>query len=178
MLIDPVSVSDDVALYTPPFGYGFSIIVEAKPGASGVRVGNSAFTDGGAPDLQIQVTRPLGDASLLVCDDAPPILGGVPAINPPTFSDDPGILDRLNDFSCRFVDGQNEKVGRSCGEITACVLGIDGNFDCVADDTTVQFCGFIGQNLTFPAGDTLVTARVRDLQGNLGPPRQLLIRVQ
>ena len=69
-----------LTLHTPPFGYGFSIIVEAKPGASGVRVGNSAFTDGGAPDLQIQVTRPLGDASLLVCDDAPPIIGGVPAI--------------------------------------------------------------------------------------------------
>jgi len=178
VLIDPVQVSNDIPLYTPPFGYGFSIIVEAKPGISGVRVGNSSFTDGGAPDLQIQVTRPLGDGSPLVCDDAPPILGGVPAINPPTFSDDTAILERLNDFSCRFVDGQNDKVGRSCGETTACVLGFDGGFDCVADDTTMQFCGFIAQNVAFPAGDTLVTARVRDLQGNLGPARQLLIRVQ
>lgn len=177
VLVDPDGMSGDVAIYAPAFGYGFSIIVEAKPGASNVRAGNASFNDGGAPDLQIQVTRPLGDGSPFVCDDSPPLLGGVPAINPPNFGSDSFVVDRLNDFGCRFVDGQNERIARACGEATACVLGIDGNFGCVAGDTTVQFCGFIPQILAFPSGDTLVTARVRDLQGNLGPPRQLLIRI-
>jgi len=177
VLVDPAGMSGDIAIYTPPFGYGFSIVVEAKAGASNARVGNASFNDGTAPDLQIQVTRPLGDGSTLVCDDAPPILGGVPAINPPSFSSDPSIVDRLNDLGCRFVDGQNQRVGRACGEATACVLGTDGGFGCVAADTTVQFCGFFAQNLAFQPGDTLVTARVRDVRGNLGPARQLLIRI-
>jgi hypothetical protein len=177
VLVDPVGMSGDVPIYSPPFGYGFSLVVEAKPGASHVRVGSSSFTDGSGPDLQIQVTRPLGDGSALVCDDMPPILGGVPAINPPDFSSDPSVVDRLNDLACRFVDGGGQKVGRSCGEATACVLGLDGGFNCVANDTTIQFCGFIAQNVAFPSGDTFVTARVRDVQGNLGPPRQLLIRI-
>ena len=32
--------------------------------------------------------------------------------------------------------------------------------------------------LAFEVGDTLVTARVADVQGNLGPPRQVIIRVR
>ena len=129
------------------------------------------------PDLQIQVTRPLGDGSSLVCDDAPPTLGGVPAINPPSFDDTPANDDRLNDLACRFIDGGGNKIGRVCGDSTACVLGEDGIFGCVTADATVQFCGFMGQALTFPPGDTLVTVRARDVQGNLGAPRQLLVRV-
>ena len=117
------------------------------------------------PDLQIQVTRPLGDGSSLVCDDAPPMLGGVPAINPPSFDDTPSNADRLNDLACRFIDGGGNKIGRKCGDSTACVLGEDGIFGCVTTDATVQFCGFIGQALTFPPGDTLVTVRVRDVAG-------------
>jgi hypothetical protein len=178
-LIDPSGMQGDIPIYEPTFGFNFSIIVEAKPGASHVRVGTSSYDEfGGAPDLQVQVTRPIGDASPAVCDDTPPILGGVPAINPPNLSNDSNIFDRLNDLGCRFVDGSGQKIGRSCGEATSCVLGTDGQHICVADDTTVQYCGFMGTILTFPDGDTTVTVRVRDLQGNLGPPKQLIIRVQ
>ncbi len=177
MLLNPIGMENGIPVYAPSFGFAFSIVVEAKPGPSRGRVGGSTFTDGGVPDLQIQVTRPLGDGSSLVCDDAPPTLGGVPAINPPSFDSSPAIADRLNDLACRFIDGGGNKIGRVCGESTACVLGEDGTFGCVAADTTVQFCGFIGQALTFPPGDTLVTVRVRDVQGNLGAPRQLLVRL-
>ena len=59
-----------------------------------------------------------------------------------------------------------------------CEPDFDGEFDCVAPDTTVQFCGFISQVLAFSVGDTLVTARVADVQGNLGPARQLIIRIR
>jgi hypothetical protein len=177
VLIDPTGSSGNIPIFQPLFGYGFSIVVEAKPGVSRARVGSATFIDGDAPDLQVQVTRPLGDGSPLVCDDTPPILGGVPATNPPNFSDDPQVIDRLNDLGCRFIDGSNNKVGRACNESTACVLGSDGQFGCVASDTTLQFCGFLGQVLTFPPGDTLVTVRVRDVQGNFGPAKQVIIRV-
>ena len=165
ILLDPVAVENGLPVYSPSFGFAFSIVVEAKPGPSRARVGISTFVDGSSPDLQIQVTRPLGDGSSLVCDDAPPMLGGVPAINPPSFDDTPANADRLNDLGCRFIDGGGEKIGRTCGDSTACVLGEDGIFGCVTPDATVQYCGFIGQPLTFPPGDTLVTVRVRDAQG-------------
>jgi hypothetical protein len=31
--------------------------------------------------------------------------------------------------------------------------------------------------LRFPPGDTLITARLRDVPGNVGPPAQMIIRV-
>lgn len=177
-LLQPARVENGVPVYEPAFGFAFSLVVEAKPGASRARVGNLSFVDGSSPDLQVQTTRPLGNGSTDVCDDMPPFLGGVPAINPPSFEDTAVNGDRLNDLGCRFIDGSGERVGRQCGESTACVLGEDGIFGCASGDATIQFCGFIGQALTFPAGDTLVTVRVRDVQGNFGPARQLLVRVR
>ena len=177
MLVQPDAVENGIPVYKPSFGFAFSIVIEAKPGPSRARVGNSTFVDGDAPDFQVQVTRPLGDGSSLVCDDMPPMLGGVPAINPPSFDLSPSNIDRINDLACRFIDGAGNKVGRQCDVNTACVLGEDGLFGCASADATIQFCGFIGQALTFPSGDTTVTVRVRDVQGNFGAPRQLLIRV-
>jgi hypothetical protein len=178
-LIQPVGMSGTTPIYRPLFGYGFSIVVEAKPGASGASVSTTAstFSPGGAPDLQIQVTRPLGNGSTIVCDNEPPILGGVPATNPPSFADDPTITDRLNDLGCRFIDGGGKTQARGCDTVTSCVLGTDGQFGCVAGDSKVQFCGFMGQILAFPSGDTTVTVRVRDTRGNPGPPRQIIVRV-
>jgi hypothetical protein len=179
-LLQPTGMSGGIPVYTPQFGYNFSLIVEAAPGGSHAAVGNSTFRVGGFPDLEIEVTQALGDGSAAVCDDMPPMLGGVPAINPPNFGSDPTIGDRLNDLACRFVDGTGMKVGRACGDTTSCVLGTDGQHGCVspAPPTTTQYCGFINQALAFPSGDTLVSVRVRDVRGNLGPVAQILIRVQ
>jgi len=109
----------------------------------------------------------------------PPTLGGVPAVNPPNFGSDPTTTDRLNDLACRFVDGTGMKVGRACGDATACVLGTDGQFGCVspAPPTTTQYCGFINQALTFPSGDTLLSVRVLDTRGNPGPIAQIIVRI-
>lgn len=173
----PSGMSGDIPIFTPSFGFGFSIVVEAMPGRSGAQVAPSTFDSPNPPDLQIQVTRALGDGSTVVCDDMPPFLGGVPPIDPPDFSTDPTVADRLNDLACRFIDGNGLKVGRQCGPLTACVLQTDGEFDCVREESTRQFCGFINQALAFPQGDTLVTVRVRDAIGLLGPPKQLILHV-
>ncbi len=53
----------------------------------------------------------------------------------------------------------------------------DGEFHFVAPQATVEFCGFISFPLRFADGDTIVTARVRDINGILGPPQQIVIRV-
>ena len=177
MLLQPIGMSGDIPIYQPLFGYGFSLIVEAMPGLSRVPVAKVTFSTSGLPDLQIQVTRALGDGSAIVCDDQPPVLGGVPAINPPTFSDEASIADRINDLSCRFIDGAGAKFARGCAEDTACVLGMNGQFGCVAPATTAQFCGFVGQILAFPSGDTTVSVRVLDAQRRPGPVKQLIVRV-
>ena len=178
MVLDPTGTIDGRPLYQPTFGFGFSLVVEVKAGASRRPPGLSTYVTGGLPDLQIQVTRPLGDASAVVCDDTPPFLGGVPAVDPPLFSDEPSVADRINDLACRFIDGSGEKTGRQCGELAACVLGTDGQFGCAETASRFQYCGFIGQALSFLPGDTLVTARVRDTGGNLGAAKQMVVRVQ
>ena len=77
---------------------------------------------------------------------------------------------------CRFVDGSGEPRARTCA--SSCVRFEDAEYDCVSgDDVEAQFCGFIDAPLEFPAGETLVTVRVRDGEGNLGAPAQLIVRV-
>jgi hypothetical protein len=177
ILLQPIGMSGDIPIYQPLFGYGFSIVVEAMPGLSRFPVARMTFSASGLPDLQIQVTRALGNGSATVCDDQLPVLGGVPAINPPTFSDETSIANRINDLSCRFIDGVGAKMGRGCAEENACVLGLDGRFGCVSPNTSAQFCGFISQILAFPFGDTTVSVRVLDSQRRPGPVKQLIVRV-
>jgi hypothetical protein len=180
MLLEPTGTSNGLPVYEPAFGFGFSLVVEAKS-TTRFRPGNSTYNDSGdAPDLQIQATRALGNGSTDVCDDMLPFLGGVPAIDPPRFDMEQSIADRINDFACRFIDGSGEKVARQCSEFNACVLNSAGQFGCVTtpSDGVLQYCGFIGSALSFPPGDTLVSVRVRDVAGTLGELRQLIVRVQ
>lgn len=166
----------DVPIYERPFGFSFSLVVEAARGDSGRPVARNTLAGGDVPDLQIQATRPLGDGSAAVCDGAAPTFGGVPGIDPPRIEEPLAIADALNDFGCRFIDGTGEPLGRICGQ--GCVRFESGESGCVTElQADVQFCGQINMPLTFPPGDTLVTARVRDQAGNLGPPAQLIVRV-
>lgn len=186
----PPSGHDDALnadIFVRPFGSGFSIAVEARPGTARCGnppcpVGESTFSFGGAPDLQIQVDRPLGDGSATVCDDGssgePPIFGGVPAVDPPQLDDPAAIADALNDFGCRFRDGTGDRSARACNATEGCVRFENGEFGCAGGAQSVmQFCGQIAAPLNFPVGDTLVTARVRDVGGNLGAPARIIVRV-
>ena len=175
----PVNPNDpnEIRVYRRAFGAGFSLVVEARPGLSGRPVGAFAYDLGGCPDLQVQVNRPLGNPTDAVCDTQPPTVGGVPAIDPPQLEPNALACDRFNDLGCRFINGDNAPFRRTCSDEQACVRFPNGEFDCVAPDATTQFCGFVDRNIEFLAGDTLVTVRAGDSQGNLGPPARIIIRV-
>jgi hypothetical protein len=176
--LDPTGqTQDSIPIYERPFGSGFSIVVEAGFGESRRQPGQSTFNGVTRPDLQIQVNRPIGNGSPDVCDDEPPLIGGVPAINPPSYGSDSSVTDRLNDLGCRFVNGAGVPAARPCSEEESCVRFPTGLFGCISELTRAQYCASIGNNLEFPTGDTLVTVRVRDVQGNLGPLKQLIVRV-
>lgn len=165
-----------IPIYQRPFGFGFSLLVEARRGSSGVPVGNHGIVEGGTPDLQVQVTRALGNGSPAVCDAAAPTFGGVPGVDPPRIENPDTIADALNDLGCRFIDGEGLPNGRSCA--FGCVRFESGEFGCQSGPATeLQFCAPVPMSMAFQGGDTLVTARVRDLAGNLGAPRQIIIRV-
>jgi hypothetical protein len=171
-LVDPIDTTPAGApIYSRVAGAGFSLVVEGRTGASGIEVGRSSFRPLGVPDLQIVVSRTLGDGSAAVCDRVPPDAGGVPAVDPPSFAN----IDAVSDFSCRFVDGNDQPMAR--GKTDACILFDDGSFGFKGEGTLAQFCGFIDAVLHFPPGDTLVTARLLDLNGNPGAPAQIIVRI-
>ena len=101
--------------------------------------------------------------------------GGVPKIDPPNFAPTTKIIDAVNDLGCRFLDGNGVPVGRKNYPCTKVPPTDDYAF--VSPDSTIQFCGFIDSVLAFQPGDTVVTARVRDENGNPGAPAQIVIHV-
>jgi hypothetical protein len=153
---------------------GFIIFVEGRPGPSrllvGTNVSNSKEGDPTQqPDLQIESSNNLGNPTQVVCDNSFPALGGVPAVNPPDFSAVQPVSDALNDFGCRF------KVFAASD--FACTQDASGNLMFRNPSSTVQFCTLVNEALTFPSGETVVTVRLRDTAGNLGPPAQIIVRI-
>lgn len=179
---EPIGTDENgVPIYQRLFGFGFRLVVEATRGSSQLALGSDAFSDDGAPSLQVQATRALGNGSTAVCDTEPPLVGGVPGIDPPRFDDSTEVVDALNDLGCRFLDGAGNPVSRSCA--TSCVKDDNGDYACVDLATEAQFCVLVDTLLEFPPGDTLVTVRVRDRGRNgepmnLGAPQQLIVRVE
>jgi hypothetical protein len=166
-------------IFERPFGYSFSLVVEAKPGPSRKTVALSTFNSdefdpSQRPDFEIIVSRPLGNGSTDVCDNMLPFFGGVPAST--SFDETQPISNAINDLSCRFVNGSGDPKGRT--EAEACTMFEDGNFGFVKPDTKVQFCALVAEPFSFPVGDTVVTVRVRDSSGQPGPPASFVVRVQ
>jgi len=178
-LIEPTSTDGDgTRTFTRPFGAGFLIVVEARPGSSGafVQTGTTP-TGGGRPDLQIQSERDLGNGSTLVCDAGPlreglP-LGGVPGIAPASFDpDSPFITDALVDFACRFGNNTLQWCTFDAGENPN-----PASPGAVTD--LVQLCTqeVIGIAMLFPSGDTRLTVQLRDFDDNIGAPASMIVRV-
>ncbi len=167
-------------IYVRPTGQGMFLVIEARSGLDGEPAGEQAFDPaGGLPDLQLLVSRPLGDGSEAVCDDTEPNIGGVPATNPPVFSDTPDIVPAINDLGCRVNDGAGNPVGRTASSQACTRTDAPGSFGYtfVEADTTIQYCLPIAHQWGFPLGDTIVAARVRDTSGTVGTPQEIVVRV-
>lgn len=190
VLVERIETSPEgVPVYTRLAGAtggasGFRLVIEGKPGPNGRPVAPLTFDADNASmlaDLQIQTNRALGNGSAAVCDvvepTPAPAPGGVPAISPPSFDSVAANIDKINDLSCRFRDGQGATMAvGSPGD--ACVkMEPTEEYGFVDSTSTTQFCGFISALLTFSPGDTLLTARLRDDAGNVGAPAQMIIRV-
>jgi hypothetical protein len=156
-----------------------TIIVEAQPGAGRRQPGRMGFAENGLPDLQMILSRPLGDGSVRVCDTTAPMIGGVPATVPLAFTDDATVIDAINDFGCRVNDGAGLALARATSA-DACTSSNDGGpagFAFVSPQSSVQYCLPIARPWRFPTGDTVIAARVRDTAGVLGPIREIVVRI-
>lgn len=155
-------------------GSGFMIVIEAKPGISNLEPARSIFRHDpkdptARPDLEIEVTRPLGDGSHEVCDARRPRIGGIPAINPPSFAENQQVSDILNDFACRFETFIESNA--------SCTVEKNGDFSFLnPKESKVQFCMVVARSWAFPDGDTLVSVRLRDIEGNPGPVSHFVVQ--
>jgi hypothetical protein len=168
------------AIYVRPTGQGMFLVVEARPGLDAQPPGDQAFDPAGAlPDLQLLVARRLGDGSEAICDDMEPDIGGVPATNPPVFSDAPDVVAAINDLGCRVNDGAGNPVARTASSQACTRTDAPGSFGYTFVDptSTIQYCLPIAQPWGFPLGDTIVAARVRDTSGTVGAPQEIVVRV-
>lgn len=176
----PVGVDDEGRpIYTWPVGQGFTLIAQVRPGRDGRPAGLDASVVGGAtlPSFQMIVSRPLGDGSAAVCDADPPIAGGVPAAAPFAFSDAPDVVAAISDLGCRVDDGEAQPLGRRSNFCTRLAPTNDAALVPRFDVGTVQFCLPIARAWAFPEGDTIVAARARNINGETGPPTEIVIRI-
>lgn len=109
----------------------------------------------------------MGDGSTDVCDVGPGG-GGIPGIDPPDFGPSQFVSNALADFSCRF---ESHTSG------SPCTLDRNGIEATVSPLATTQFCDQVSFTAAFPQGDSLVTVQVVDIQGNVGPTAQAIVRV-
>ena len=93
----PVGVDEDNRpVFSRILGQGLRLVIEARQGDRAL--GRQAYDpDGGLPDLQIIVSRPLGNGSTPL-RDAAPRAGRRTRSDPLVFSDDPTVITAINDL--------------------------------------------------------------------------------
>ena len=170
----PPSAYDAVGrpIYESTVGRG-TVMVEGRIGASLRPVGATASTPGQFPAFQAIVSRPLGIGNPAVCDQGATPPGGIAATTPLTFREDQASIDRINDFGCRVDDGAGVPVGRR-DPLNSCERS---SFSFVDPTTVIQFCAPIPLAEAFPPGDTVLAARMSDLDGITGAVREMVVRV-
>jgi hypothetical protein len=171
--VEPDLIERGTPVYINYVGSGFLLVVEGKPGISNLEIGRRVVAydpndPSVRPDLEIQVNKPLGDGSEEICDQRQPRIGGIPAIDPPSFSETAKVAATLNDFSCRFQT--------FIESAESCTLDRYGDYSFVKSDSATQFCMVVARAWNFPMGDTLVSVRLRDLEGNPGPVSRFILR--
>lgn len=162
-------------------GSGFSLVVEGRPGLSGIEPGDSAFSFSVSllPDLQILASQPLGNGSSEICDRSGSTAGGVPGFDPPAFTTDLDRIAAVNDLSCRFLNGAGTALGRRNSDDACTQIPTDsGLYRFAGTGSTIQFCAQVDSSFRFPEGDTLLIVRLRDQFGNVGEPARMILRVE
>jgi hypothetical protein len=143
-----------------------SVLVNATTGG---RVLQPITNLTGRPSLQLLVSRALGNGSTQKCDIFPPNSGGVPGINPPDFNSSTQTTDALIDMACRFEVLSSQ---------IACTRNMFGDYAFLGGTTSVrQYCYTVPASAAFGLGTTIVSAQVRGTNGNLGPKKEIVIRV-
>lgn len=170
--LEPKDTRGGIPTYQNFVGSGFQLVIEAKPGVSGFDAGRRIFVSEATdpskrPDLELQVDRPLGDGSKVICDRTRPNIGGVPAIKPTSWAETQEIADTLNDMSCRFEVFLESN--------SSCTLGPHEDWQFRNADSKIQFCMTVAKAWNFPVGDTIVSARLKDTAGHPGPATQIRI---
>jgi hypothetical protein len=181
LALDPTTV-DNVGrpVFVRPQGHGMILVLEAKPGPSRRLVGASGFSEDGFPDLQLLISKALGNGAAAICDTTIPNIGGVPGVPSLAFDPIPSVINAVNDLGCRTDDGLGNPLGRrSSGD--ACTRSDTGNnfgYAFVDATSAIQFCIPIAEAWSFGEDDTVIAGRVRDSGGNLGVTRQIVVRVE
>lgn len=178
----PVSVDETGRpLFQRILGQSFFLVFEGGPGESGRRLGARTFNHDAEdpsvlPDLQVLVADALGNGSAAVCDSSGPNAGGVPATDPLVFEPIQSVSDAINDLGCRFDDGEGGNFGRDREQ--ACTMSNDGfGFGFVSPETSLQFCAFVAPAFALATGETLFAVRLRDVEGNVGPVEEMVLRI-
>lgn len=162
----------------------FLLVIEGKRGLSGINPGLDISPDlqsDNRGDLRVLVSRAIGNGSADKCDKgpAPAAFGGVPGVNPPLFGPGQQVTDAIQDMECRFLNYSDPSV--------ACTRDHLGNYSYVspcgqpgqpACSIFEQFCYQVPLSAAFPLGDTTVAIELVDEAGNVGPKKEIVIRVQ
>jgi hypothetical protein len=167
---------DDRPVLAHP-GAGAVLVIEGRIGNDGHPLGVETYRDdGGLPDLQVILSNPLGDGSPTVCDLGAGVHGGVPAVEPFAFDISPAVADAVNDLGCRFNDGSGRNRGQIETEFACTRASVSSPFAFVDPASNVQYCLPLARAWDFPVGDTIVAARIRDVAGAVGRPKEVVIR--
>jgi hypothetical protein len=157
-------------------GHGMIIVLEGRAGADGRQPGLGTVGEP-LPDMQMLASRTLGDGAPQVCDILPPMIGGVPGVANLDFADSASVRNAVNDLGCRFDNGQGLHEGRG-DSLDACTRSNDGfGFAFTDPRTDTQYCAVVDRAWAFPAGDTVIAARLRDDGDALGARREIVLRV-
>jgi hypothetical protein len=150
----------------------FLLVIEGRRGTSNVDPGTNTMPTGGdRGDVQVLVSRSIGNGSTAVCDagPAPTPFGGVPGTDPTDFGPGQSTTNAIVDMACRFSIQENTGV--------ACTRDRQGNFAFLGTGSRKQFCYQVPATAEFPVGDTVVGIQLRDLIGNIGPKKEIVVRV-
>jgi hypothetical protein len=161
-------------IYVRAQGQGMMLVVEGRRGRA--RLSDQAYDPlDFQPGIEVLASRPLGDGSVAVCDYDPPLIGGVPGVDPLEFSDDQMVRDAIADLGCRFNDGTGVPRGRTANN--ACTRDLGGLYNFADERSEMQYCLPIAKAWAFPVGDTIVAARLRDVAGIVSAVSEIVIRV-